>query len=61
MQAYKAQIGSTSEIYTLEPYPLSAYAHPLPTSPKPHTKAFLPERITSVPLNKPSMTECLQP
>jgi hypothetical protein len=38
-----------------------AAAHPLPTSPYPHTTAFLPAIITSVALKIPSGKECLHP
>jgi hypothetical protein len=41
MHAYKAQIGSTSAIYTIEFAALIEAAHPFPTSPYPMTKTYL--------------------
>mmetsp|Transcript_2497 Transcript_2497/g.232 ORF Transcript_2497/g.232 Transcript_2497/m.232 type:complete len:122 (+) Transcript_2497:89-454(+) len=61
IQAYKAQMGSTSVTKTLAPAPFKAWTHPLPTSPYPQTTAFLPAIITSVALKIPSVRECLHP
>lgn len=61
IQAYKAQIGSTSVTKTLALLALMAEAHPFPTSPYPITKTFFPEIITSVALFNPSGNECLHP
>lgn len=61
IQAYKAQMGSTSVTKTLAPHPFKAQAHPFPTSPYPQTTAFLPAIITSVALKIPSGRECLHP
>lgn len=61
IHAYNAQIGSTSETYTLALLAFIAAAHPLPTSPYPNTNTFFPEIITSVALFNPSGNECLHP
>merc|ERR1719276_352751 len=61
MQAWRAQMGSTSVTRTRAPAPLSAKAQPLPTSPYPHTRARLPPIITSVARMIPSGNECRQP
>src|SRR5438477_60399 len=46
MAACSAQMGSISVTITRQPWPRSASAHPLPTSPKPHTTATLPPSST---------------
>lgn len=61
IQAYKAQMGSTSVTKTLAPHPFKACTHPFPTSPYPQTTAFFPATITSVALKIPSGRECLHP
>ena len=61
MAACRAQIGSISVMITLAPWPLSAAAQPLPTSPKPHTTATFPPIITSVARLMPSSSEWRQP
>merc|ERR1719270_2599608 len=61
MHACNAQMGSISVTRTRAPAPLMAKAHPLPTSPYPHTSARLPPIITSVARMIPSGKECLQP
>jgi len=47
-QAWRAQIGSISVMYTTHPSPFSAWQHPLPTSPYPQSTTCLPPNITSV-------------
>merc|ERR1719510_2842154 len=61
IHACKAQIGSISVTRTRAPAPRRANAHPLPTSPYPHTSALLPPIITSVARIMPSGNECRQP
>src|SRR4051812_9753081 len=46
---------------TRAPWPLSDWAHPLPTSPYPQTTATLPLSITSVARISPSTSEWRQP
>mmetsp|Transcript_173391 Transcript_173391/g.421725 ORF Transcript_173391/g.421725 Transcript_173391/m.421725 type:complete len:312 (+) Transcript_173391:215-1150(+) len=61
MHACSAQIGSTSVTNTTAPWALRDWAQPLPTSPKPHTTAFLPAIMTSVARMMPSGSEWRQP
>merc|ERR1719182_339718 len=61
MHACKAQMGSISVTTTRAPQPRMAWAQPLPTSPKPQTKARLPPIITSVARMIESGRECRQP
>src|SRR3954449_1774915 len=61
MHAWRAQIGSTSVTMTRAPWPLSDWAHPLPTSPYPQTTATFPLSITSVARISPSTSEWRQP
>merc|ERR1719270_703213 len=61
MHACNAQMGSISVTRTRAPAPLMAKAHPLPTSPYPHTSARLPPIMTSVARIIPSGKECLHP
>src|SRR5580692_2265106 len=61
MAAWRAQMGSTSVTTTRAPCPLSDWAQPLPTSPKPHTTATLPPISTSVARLMPSTSEWRQP
>merc|ERR1719436_1300823 len=61
MQAWRAQIGSTSVTSTRAPAPRNAKQQPLPTSPYPHTSARLPPIITSVARMIPSVNEWRQP
>merc|ERR1712039_99938 len=61
MHAWSAQIGSISVTKTRAPAPRMAKAHPLPTSPYPHTSARLPPIMTSVARMIPSGRECLHP
>ena len=56
-----AQIGSISVTLTTIPSCLRLCADPLPTSPYPITRAFLPARNISVPLFIPSFKLCLVP
>src|SRR5664279_2345195 len=61
MAAWRAQIGSISVTTTRAPCPHSDSAHPLPTSPNPHTTATLPPMSTSVARLIPSISEWRQP
>src|SRR5664280_1108480 len=61
MAACRAQIGSISVTTTRAPCPHSDSAHPLPTSPNPHTTATLPPMRTSVARLIPSISEWRQP
>src|SRR5664280_3481477 len=61
MAAWRAQIGSISVTTTRAPCPHSDSAHPLPTSPNPHTTATLPPMRTSVARLIPSISEWRQP
>merc|ERR1719182_523900 len=61
MHACKAQMGSISVTTTRAPQPRMAWAQPLPTSPKPQTKARLPPIITSVARMIESGSECRHP
>merc|ERR1719232_2006132 len=61
MHACRAQIGSSSVTYTMEPADFMAWAHPLPTSPNPQMTTRLPANMTSVARMMPSGRECLHP
>merc|ERR1712032_1401418 len=61
MQAWRAQIGSTSVTSTRAPAPRRAKAQPLPTSPYPQTSARFPPIMTSVARIIPSGRECRHP
>jgi len=54
-------MGSTSETMTRAPWPRSASAAPLPTSPYPATNATLPPMRTSVARLSPSGSEWRMP
>jgi hypothetical protein len=46
---------------TRQPWPRSACAEPLPTSPNPNTTATLPPIMTSLARQMPSVSEWRQP
>src|SRR3546814_5886383 len=61
MEACSAHIGSISVTHTCARKADSAWAQPLPTSPKPHTMATLPATMTSVARLMPSTSDSRQP